>query len=396
MKPLFFIALTLGSYSANAVENYPTDYKNQPSRFFSSRIFSENTLEDQSLSGLAEKYENDFSVRQDGKRGIWVGAKVTDQLSGSMYFLSRRSREYKTELPLAFTSYQINKALRLRAGRLPYPLKIYNDFRDLGYIYPSNSTPRLTTFAPMQTIQGIDFQYSFSTGSVLHDLKGYLGSACDDYTFSDGTFGLLSSEAWGFSYEPKWNRNRLSVAYHQGETDFSMSDVISMYEGISTYSNIAPLSYLPGLAQYIDPEDELSLLSLGGRMDFDSLYLLGEYNQLRWDNEYEPQRRRLHLMIGGDVTENLQLYTSYEQVNDSLLYREAEDRPTGIALSASYQFDELLTGVRTIVEGDSALTGLFMSWDVSQLFNVKAHFNYLDSSVGDDNSLVRLSIDSLF
>lgn len=396
MKSQFFIIATLISQQAVATEQYPTDYKSQPSRFFSQQSYSESTLSNQSLSGLAEKYENDFSVRQDGKRGIWVGAKVTEQLSGSMYVLSRSSREYKTELPLAFTSYQINNALRLRAGRLPYPLKIYNDFRDLGYIYPSNKTPRATTFAPMQTIQGLDFQYSFSTGSVLHELKGYLGSACDDYTFSDGTFGLLASDAWGFSYEPKWSHNRLSMAYHQGETDFTMSDVISMYEGISTYSNIAPLSYLPGLAQYIEPEDELSLLSLGGRMDFDSLYLLGEYNQLRWDNEYQPQRRRLHLMLGGDVTDSLQLYTSYEHVNDSLLVGQPDSRPAGMALSASYQFDEMLTGLRTIVEGDSALTGLFMSWDVSRLFNVKAHFNHLDSGAGDDHSLVRLSIDSLF
>jgi hypothetical protein len=337
-----------------------------------------------------------FSYNVDARQGVNVSASVTDQLSAELYFLSRSKRDHKTEMPFAYTTLDIDPDLRFRVGRIPYPIEVYSDFRDIGYVYPSNATPRLTTFAPMQSVQGVDVRYELTVGDINHELKAYLGSACDDYTFVDGTFGLSGASSWGFSYEPSWSDYQLRFAYHQGETDFKMSDVISMYEGVSTYSNIAPLSYLPGLSSYVDPSDTMQLMSLGGRWDFDTLYLLGEYNHLAWNNELQTTRERWHFMLGGNITSEFELYTSYEQIEDELLYGTAETRPAGVALSASYHFSEILTGVRTLVEGDKTLSGLFLSWDMPRMFKFKAHFNYLDSRTGQDNSLVKLSVNTLF
>jgi hypothetical protein len=374
-----------GFFSTGQVSFYPVG----------ASAFSES-LTDDAFKVDQASVTSGFRYNVDGKRGVNVAAEVTEQLSADLYFLSRSKRDHKTELPFAYTTLTPDDHLRLRVGRIPYPIQVYSDFRDIGYIYPSNSTPRLTSFAPMQSVQGFDVRYKLRVGDIQHDLKAYMGSACDDYTFVDGTFGLSNASSWGFSYEPSWSSYQLRLAYHQGETDFKMSDVISMYEGVSTYANIAPLSKLPGISSYVDPTDSVELLSLGGRWDFDSLYLLGEYNHLAWDNELQTTRERWHFMLGGNVTSAFQLYTSYEQIEDELLYGSAETRPAGVALSASYHFSEVLTGVRTLVEGDKTLSGLFLSWDMPRMFNFKAHFNYLDSRSGQDNSLVKLSINTLF
>jgi hypothetical protein len=114
----------------------------------------------------------------DSLLGVQGTVHLTPQISGTAQVMFRRftTKNYELAVPLAFVKDQLTSDLAVRIGKLPLPLFMISDYRQVGYANPFIRPPQeVYGAAPVDSHEGIDALYSHSFGPVDVSAQAYFG-----------------------------------------------------------------------------------------------------------------------------------------------------------------------------------------------------------------------------
>jgi len=140
-------------------------------------------MADDNVSGSYE-IEDKPSFSGDSKVGLQVGAQINDRMDATVQLLARGrgaalgnpNDPWEISAEWAYLGYQINDALKVRAGRLRIPFYMTSETLDVGYSYPWVRPPTNMYTTAITAYDGVDVLYDFSTGSWNHKLQISAGS----------------------------------------------------------------------------------------------------------------------------------------------------------------------------------------------------------------------------
>lgn len=173
-------------------------------------------------------YTNDkFSLEPDSLVGLQATAEINEKATATIQLVSEGAADWETKVDMAYLSYQVTDQFTWRAGRLRAPFFLYSEFINVGYAYPWITPPFETYSSPFNNIDGIDFVYRTSFGSVDAMFQGYIGA--DNFVI-DENFGSLAGlpgrvdNQFGLVAELTWKDLRVRYAYHAADVTIQNPD----------------------------------------------------------------------------------------------------------------------------------------------------------------------------
>ena len=130
--------------------------------------------------------DKNFSFNVDSLAGVQSTAHFTQEISASVQLLLRRTttEDFSLDVPVAFVKDQLTQDVAVRAGRLPLPLFMISDYREVGFANTFLRPPQeVYGAAPLYTLQGIDALYTHSFGGI--DVNAQLFYGTGDLTLPD-------------------------------------------------------------------------------------------------------------------------------------------------------------------------------------------------------------------
>ena len=108
-----------------------------------SMLVNNNENEDKGVDGVTLDGFDDQSgnFKQDAIFGLQITKQINESTSATGQLVSRGTSDYNTEASWAFVTYNANKDLDLRMGRLRIPFFYYSEFLEVGYAYNWIRTP---------------------------------------------------------------------------------------------------------------------------------------------------------------------------------------------------------------------------------------------------------------
>ena len=106
-------------------------------------------------------------VGVDSIAGVQATVHLTDTISGTTQVLLRRlyNDGFELDVPLAFLKAQVNKDFAVRLGRLPLPVFLVSDFRQVGYANTWIRPPvEVYGQVPLDNVDGVDVLYTGDAG----------------------------------------------------------------------------------------------------------------------------------------------------------------------------------------------------------------------------------------
>jgi hypothetical protein len=135
-------------------------------------------------------------VGLDSIAGVQATVHFTDRITGTAQVLLRRLHEESFELdsPLAFIKANLDGGFAVRVGRLPLPVFLVSDFRQVGYANTWIRPPvEVYGQVPIDSVDGLDVLYSGDVGPVSFSGQGFYGRTDVDL----GTSDVSVTDFWG-------------------------------------------------------------------------------------------------------------------------------------------------------------------------------------------------------
>ncbi len=210
-----------------------------------------------------------WNLREFSRAGLRIETDINERTGAVFQILASGQNDYDAELQWAYLSYDLNPDLVWRAGRLVLPTYMHSQYTQASYAYPWIELPsQVYGTLPVNTMEGMDLTWGFSTGNVSHALNVTWGTA--EVPTEIGQY-VVNNQA---SLNLKSFIGNLStrVSYSIGQTDLELPD-LSGFGG----PNLAPYS-LDGSFGYF--------ASVGGQYDNGSLLIISEVIQLGVNSPY--------------------------------------------------------------------------------------------------------------
>lgn len=163
-----------------------------------------NIASEDGTSTFDKSFGEHYNFATDSKAGIQFDFHVADNVSATMQVISRAKvqdgdkLDWRPEMEWAFLNYSVTDKVDIRAGRFRLPLYLYSDSLDLGFTQPFVRPPLGYYITSISNLDGIDVNYSFNTGEVVHSFQAYAGiwSAERDDSQVYGAVYQLDYKAW--------------------------------------------------------------------------------------------------------------------------------------------------------------------------------------------------------
>lgn len=130
------------------------------------------------LNGITDQasFENDSVLGIQLSGSVVPGLDITAQL-----LASADDDTYDISADWAFLSYALNDDLKLRAGRIKFPLFLVSDYVEVGYAYPWIRPPQeVYGGLPLNAISGVDALVTRDMGAFDLLVQPYFGSNSED------------------------------------------------------------------------------------------------------------------------------------------------------------------------------------------------------------------------
>ncbi|GAA0856441.1 hypothetical protein [Aliiglaciecola litoralis] len=125
-------------------------------------------------------YDNSVSFGQGSLLGLQADLRLNDKFSITTQLLAHSSDDRNSGIEWLYATYQPNKSLRFKAGRMRTPFFIYSDVIDVGFAYPWISPPQQVYKAYLfDYFDGVIASYELSAPDFSAELEVYYG-AYDD------------------------------------------------------------------------------------------------------------------------------------------------------------------------------------------------------------------------
>lgn len=189
----------------------------------------------------------DWDLRQLTRAGVRISADINERTAAVVQFLARGDDDFNTEVQWAYLAYNISPDLVWRAGRLVLPTFMHSQYTQASYAYPWVVLPsEVYDTLPVDTMEGMDLTWKFSTGNIRHSANVSWGST--DVTSANGRY-LVRNQA-GANLTSYFGNLSTRISYSTGQTTLDLPATTPVGD-LSSFSLEDQFSYFTSVgAQY--------------------------------------------------------------------------------------------------------------------------------------------------
>jgi hypothetical protein len=229
------------------------------------------------------------SADVDTKLGLQVTARFNDDLTGIVQLIAqqRYDNSYTPGVEWANISYKLTPDLRVRVGRVVWPLFTQSENVNVGYSTASvRSSAELAAEMPNTYSDGLDASYSFAVGTAKNTLTAVAGNSRVNYPGSD----------------------YLDVKNIRG-----LSDVLE-YGDLTVHAAYFEMAYIFSFGGNVSDSVQLPMLTAGALYDNGSWFVSGDVLQAK-----DPYYGRMDAFafMGGMHIGSVSPYAGYSQFTQS-------------------------------------------------------------------------------
>lgn len=138
---------------------------------------------------------------QDAKFGLQVSADVAEDMNVVAQLLARGVQDdFDLVVSWAYLDVSVSNNFKLRAGKMKEPVFLISDYYEVSYAYPWIRPPQEVYINnPVQTLNGLIFQYSASGGGVNYLLQPYFGTNSEPIPGSEGAARFQAEDYVGLA-----------------------------------------------------------------------------------------------------------------------------------------------------------------------------------------------------
>lgn len=345
------------------------------------------------------EYEDKASFRPDTRIGVQLDWDISEKFGASVQALGRANDDFVPELAWGFLSYQATDDLKFRLGRLRYPFYFYSDYIDIGYAYPWITPPREAYFVGVETLDALNVLYNFSTGDIDHQIEAYYGQSRDTQNGNDDV-KIIVDDSWGITWTPSWEWLTLRFSYHKAEVSFDSAGTDTLTAGVQGLADNGLVSQdIADQANYKNQDGVFT--GIGAKLDFDTFWVITEYNQLDIPDLLVQHSKRAYISAGYFITDDIQVYGLYERSkdDDNHYVSNAVNTAAGfLPFPANSQTAGLAAALKDQETGsDVRSSGIGVRWDVMSGVALKAQYTHIDDRrAHETGNVFRIAIDTVF
>ena len=308
--------------------------------------------------------DSEGDVGVDSRAAVQVTAQLDERLSASVQLMLRRRFESDLELdvPMAFVKAKATNDLSVRLGRLPLPVFMVSDFRQVGYANTWLRPPvEVYSQVPVDSVDGFDLLYSVNLDRVTLDAQAFYGKS----DFNSTGVSASSRKLWGANITA--TVGPLTLRAGQVELDLTL-------KGIDFADAIIGGVRAAGFTVFADeltPKGKLyEITSFGANLDWNNFLVQIEHTFVKADG-WLPDTRGQYALVGYR-TGKFTPYAMYAKYAITSARTSNVIPKVGQLIPLAFAVDALIRG------SEQNTTSAGLRWDAAPSVAVKVHYDHVD------------------
>jgi hypothetical protein len=305
---------------------------------------------------------NTGDVGVDSIAAIQATVHLNEMISGTTQVMLRRMREdgFELDSPLAFIKADLNKSFAVRVGRVPLPVFMVSDFREVGYANTWIRPPvEVYGQIPLDSVDGLDMLYSGDAGPVSFNGQAFYGRT--DVTV--GTAEASVRKFWGVNASATVGPLTLRAGRVQ-----SKLTIVSPADALIAAVRQAGFT---ALADELATGDKKAVFTaFGAVLDWHNFIVQAEDTKSKIGGFF-PDTSGRYVLAGYRVGK----FTPYAMYAE----REIDSARSNTVIPAVGPLIPLAAGVNALVLGtEQNTTAVGLRWDAASSVAVKFQFDHVD------------------
>jgi hypothetical protein len=302
-------------------------------------------------------------VGVDSIAGVQATVHLTDKISGTTQVLLRRLYKdgFELDVPLAFLKAQATKDFAVRLGRLPLPVFLVSDFRQVGYANTWIRPPvEVYGQVPLDNVDGLDVLYTGNAGPVSFNAQAFFGKT--DVTLSAAEVSV--KDFWGANASATVGPLTVRAA----RTESKLSLVSAQANGLIAAVRQAGFASLADDLATVDKKSTFT--AFGAVLDWNNVIVQAEDTTATVGGY--PADSSARYVLAGYRVDKFTPYAMYAE-------REVDSARTSSVIPRVGPLLPLALGVNALIAGQEQNTTSFgVRWDAASSVAVKFQYDHVD------------------
>lgn len=307
--------------------------------------------------------DNKGDVGVDSIAGVQATVHLTDKISGTTQVLLRRryDKDFTLDVPLAFVKADVTKELAVRLGRLPLPVFMVSDFRQVGFANTWIRPPvEVYGQVPLDSVDGFDVLFNKSLGEVTFNTQAFYGKT----DVSLPTVDVSSKKFWGVNVTGSYGPVTLRAA----RVEDKLTIVSAQANGLIAAVRQAGFASLADDLSTVDKDS--SFTAFGASLDWHSVIVQAEHTKAETGGY--PSDSIGEYVLAGYRVDKFTPYAIYAK-------RETSGAQTSNVIPKVGPLLPLALGVNALMTGqEQNSTSLGLRWDAASSVAVKFQYDHVD------------------
>lgn len=299
----------------------------------------------------------------DSLAGLQPTVHLSDRISGTAQLLLRRryDPDFTLDVPMAFIKAELTKALAVRVGRLPLPVFMVSDFRQVGY---ANTwlRPPLEVYGQvaLDSVDGADMLYSGSSGGLSYTAQGFYGAT----SYVSGGNTIKVKRFIGLNASATFGPLTLRAGRVMNEVTLDAPGATQLIAGVRAAGFAA-------LADQLDVTNKAaSFTGYGASLDWRNVIAQAEYTRV-FVNGFPAETSGRYGLVGYRIAK----FTPYAIHSRRSQLSERSNN----VIPRVGPLIPLALGVNAIISApEQKSTALGLRWDVADSVALKAQYDYVE------------------
>jgi hypothetical protein len=302
-------------------------------------------------------------VGVDSIAGVQATVHLTDRISGTTQMLVRRLYDdgFELDVPLAFIKAELNKQFAVRVGRVPLPVFLVSDFRQVGFANTWIRPPiEVYGQVPIDSVDGFDMLYSGEAGPVSLNGQAFYGKADVDL----GASHVSVRKFWGMNVSATYGPLTLRAGRVQDKLTLDSTQANSLVAGVRAAG-------FGAFADDLAVVDKKSVFTAyGALLDWHNIIVQVEDTKSTLGG-FPADTTGRYGLVGYRVSK-VTPYAMYAE-------RKIDSARTSTVIPMVGPLIPLAAGVNALIKGNEQnTTSLGLRWDAADSVAVKFQYDHVD------------------
>ena len=302
-------------------------------------------------------------VGVDSIAGVQATVHLTDAISGTTQVLLRRlyNDGFELDAPLAFIKAQVNKDFAVRVGRLPLPVFLVSDFRQVGFANTWIRPPvEVYGQVPIDSVDGLDMLYSGTSGPVSFNAQAFYGKT--DVALSAADVSV--KDFWGVNGSATVGPLTLRV----GRTESKLT--LTSPQGDALLAGVRQAGFTALADDLSTVDKKSSFTAFGAVLDWHNVIVQAEDTKTKLVGYLADSTA--WYVLGGYRVDKFTPYAMYAK-------RTTDSATSSNVIPQVGPLIPLALGVNALLAGsEQNTTSLGLRWDAASSVAVKFQYDHVD------------------